>query len=409
MPNSGCCSSFGILPDRTEDIPKRQGGGRPRVAWGGGRGIVSSHAERSGTLRTDDIWGECARIARDGGLAALATVARRRGSLPMSATAKMLVTAGGARIGTVGGGCMEAEITERALDVIDKRLPALSCHTLNAEMAGDYGLTCGGTASVFIEPVYSDPVLAAAYAAAAHAVAAGEHAVMATALDWTGTVVKALVVTGGDTHGEAPPDLIRAARRLPLDAESPVLRRSSVLDPVLSKPALLVFGGGHVGGAVARAAAFAGWSVTVVDDRADYAEAPRHPFADRTVCCDFHDVSAAIVLTPRTYAVVATRGHQHDALIVDQLAKHDLRYLGMLGSRRKVALTWKLLESWGHAPERLAQVHAPVGLPIGADTPEEIAVSVVAEMIAVRRAVGVRRGGRGALSSSQLTAQGERA
>lgn len=301
---------------------------------------------------------------------------------------------------------MEAEIAERALDVAETRRPALSSHTLNAEMAGDYGLTCGGTASVFIEPVHSDPVLAAAYAAAVHAVAAGDHAVMATALEWTDRPVKVLVA-GGEVHGAAPAELIRAARRLTVDAESPVLRRSCLLDPVLSKPTLLVFGGGHVGGAVARAAAFAGWSVTVIDDRSDYADAVRHPFADRTVCCDFHDVSAAIVLTPRTYAVVATRGHQHDALIVDQLAKHELRYLGMLGSRRKVALTWKLLESWGHAPGRLAQVHAPVGLPIGADTPEEIAVSVVAEMIAVRRAGGVRRGGRGALSSSQLTAQGE--
>ncbi|CAN5194283.1 XdhC family protein [soil metagenome] len=358
-------------------------------------------------MRTDDIWGECARISRDGGLAALATVARRRGSLPMSATAKMLVTAGGARIGTVGGGCMEAEITERALDVIETRRPALSCHTLNAEMAGDYGLTCGGTASVFIEPVYADSALAAVYAAAARAVAGGEHAVMATALEWPDRPLKALAI-GNSVHGEAAPELIRAARRLPVDAESPVLRRSYLLDPVLSKPPLLVFGGGHVGGAVARAAAFAGWNVTLVDDRGDYAEAGRHPFADRTVCCDFHDIAAAVPLTARTYAVVATRGHQHDALIVDQLARHELRYIGMLGSRRKVALTWKLLESWGHAPERLARVRAPVGLPIGADTPEEIAISVVAEMISVRRAGSVRRGGRGTLSSSQLTAKGAR-
>lgn len=347
-------------------------------------------------------------MARSGGLAALATVARRRGSLPMSATAKMLVTAGGARIGTVGGGCMEAEIVERALDVIEARRPALSRHTLNAVMAGDYGLTCGGTATVFIEPVYAEPRLAAAYAAAAQAVASGEHTVMVTALEWSDRPSKVLVASNG-VYGDPAPALVRAAKGFPRDAESPVLRRSYLLDPVLSKPVLLVFGGGHVGGAVARAAAFAGWSVTVVDDRADYADIVRHPFVERTVCCDFHDVAAAVGLTPRTYAVVATRGHQHDALIVDQLARHELRYLGMLGSRRKVALTWRLLESWGHAPESLARVHAPVGLSIGADTPEEIAVSVVAEMIAVRRTGSVRRGGRGSLSSSQLIAKGARA
>ena len=303
---------------------------------------------------------------------------------------------------------MEAEITERALDVIERRHPALSQHTLNAKMAGDYGLTCGGTASMFIEPVHADPDLTAAYAAAAQAVAGGDQAVMATGLEWEGRPAKALVLADA-VHGRAPATLIRAARQLGADAESPVLRRGFVLDPVLSKPDLLVFGGGHVGGAVARAAAFAGWSVTVVDDRAEYADAVRHPYADRTVCCDFHDVSAALAFTARSYAVVATRGHQHDALIVDQLAGKGLRYLGMLGSRRKVALTWQLLESWGHSPDRLARVHAPVGLAIGADTPEEIAVSIVAEMIAVRRAGRVRRGGRGALSSSQLSETGAQA
>ncbi|MGH7656079.1 MAG: XdhC family protein, partial [Gemmatimonadaceae bacterium] len=113
-----------------------------------------------------DILAECARIAAGSsaaGAGALASVAKRHGSLPMSATAKMLVTAGGARIGTVGGGCLEAEIIERAHDVLQRRVPALSTHSLNAELAGDYGLTCGGTAELFIEPVYSDDRLAAVY------------------------------------------------------------------------------------------------------------------------------------------------------------------------------------------------------------------------------------------------------
>lgn len=303
---------------------------------------------------------------------------------------------------------MEAEITERALDVIEQRRPAVSEHTLNAQLAGDYGLTCGGTATVFIEPVHSDATLEAAYTAAASAAAACDHAVMATGLEWPTRPLKALVAAAA-VHGEVPDELVRAARRLAAGVETPVLRRGFVLDPVLSKPELIVFGGGHVGGAVARAAAVAGWRVTVVDDRAEYADALRHPYADRTVCCDFHDVASAATVTERTYAVVATRGHQHDALIVDQLAGKGLRYLGMLGSRRKVALTWQLLESWGHSAERLARVHAPVGLAIGADTPEEIAVSIVAEMIAVRRAGRVRRGGGGALSSSQPSETGAQA
>jgi xanthine dehydrogenase accessory factor len=176
--------------------------------------------------------------------------------------------------------------------------------------------------------------------------------------------------------------------------EAPVLSEAALVEAVSSAPRLVVFGGGHVGAKVAEAAAFAGWRVTVVDDRAEYADRGRLPFAERTVVCDYHDLPAALGLDASTYAVVATRGHQHDAVIVDQLARRELRYLGMLGSRRKVALTWRLLERWGVPAERLGGVRAPVGLAIGADTPAEIAISVLAEMIAVRRC----RDGEGALS-----------
>jgi xanthine dehydrogenase accessory factor len=348
-----------------------------------------------------NLWAECARIAADGGLGALATVVRRRGSLPMSATAKMLVTAGGARFGTVGGGCLEAEITERSLDAMQAREPLLSRHTLNSSMAGDYGLTCGGTATLFIEPVSAEGCLAEVYAAAADAFARGEAAVMVTAVAWPDGPAKALVA-GRRAVGHAGAGLLRSARALSQDVETPVLRRTHVLDAVLPPPPLIVFGGGHVGAAVARAAAFAGWHVTVVDDRAEFADPDRHPAAVGTVCCDFHDVGTTLPLTPRTYAVIATRGHQHDALIAEQLARRELRYVGMLGSRRKVALTWRLLQSWGVPPERLERFHAPVGLAIGADTPEEIAVSVVAEMIAVRRAGTRRRRSPAALSSSAV-------
>jgi xanthine dehydrogenase accessory factor len=144
---------------------------------------------------------------------------------------------------------------------------------------------------------------------------------------------------------------------------------------------------------VAEAAAFAGWRVTVADDRADFADARRLPFAESVVVCDFHDVLTAVQLDADTYVVIATRGHQHDVVLAGQLVPKALRYLGMLGSRRKVALTAKVLREWGISDDAIDEVHAPVGLSIGADTPEEIAVSVVAEMISVRRAGSRRRGG----------------
>jgi xanthine dehydrogenase accessory factor len=339
------------------------------------------------------VLAECARLAGGAGAGALASVARRRGSLPMSATAKMLVTASGARLGTVGGGCLEAEITERALEVIERRTPAVSEHTLNAELAGDYGLTCGGTAVMFIEPVFTDPLLASIYGECVALLGRGERAMMASGLDWSAGPEKGLLMADARWIGSEHPrlrTLVDAARRA---GEEQRYEGEIFAELVAGAPRLIVFGGGHVGARVAEAAAFAGWRVTVVDDRPDFADASRLPFAERTVVCDFHDLPATLGADADSYVVVATRGHQHDALIAEQLARRDLRYLGMLGSRRKVALTWRLLAAAGVPEARLEAIHAPIGLSIGADTPEEIAVSIVAEMIAVRRAGSRRRGG----------------
>lgn len=355
-----------------------------------------------------EILAECARLAGGAGAGALASVGKRHGSLPMSATAKMLVTAGGARLGTVGGGCLEAEIIERAMDVLERRVPAVSSHSLNAELAGDYGLTCGGTAEMVIEPVYPDAVLAAVYAEAASVVARGEHAVMASALDWTDGPRKAIWSHPGDEGelvGRADDAMRAAMRAFDARAEAPFVESGVMVERIAGKPRLVVFGAGHVGAKVAQAAAFAGWRVSVVDDRADFADASRLPFAERAVVCDFHEVAAAVPLDAETYVVIATRGHQHDVVLAGQLAPLGLRYLGMLGSRRKVAMTAKVLREWGVPEPDLARIHAPVGIAIGADTPEEIAVSVVAEMIAVRRAGSRRRGGEHAALSGSAVAE----
>jgi xanthine dehydrogenase accessory factor len=338
------------------------------------------------------ILSECARLAAGGGAGALATVAVRRGSLPMSATAKMLVTTRGARHGTVGGGCLEAEISERALEVAAARMPAISHHTLNSELAGDYGLTCGGTAVMFIEPVYEDETLVQVYSAAVSILSKGVRAAVVTSVNWNDGVQKA-VFADGEVIGKSSRAMSDAAVSLDPHAELPLLSGQILAEPLVGKPRLVVFGGGHVGARVADAAAFAGWRVTVVDDRPDFADPTRHPKAEATVTCDYHDLPPTLAIDADTYVVVATRGHQHDAVVVEQLARLDTRYLGMLGSRRKVALTWKLLEERGISRARLDQVHAPVGLSIGADTPEEIAISVVAELIATRRSGSRRRGG----------------
>ena len=331
-------------------------------------------------------------MAAGRGTGALASVARRRGSLPMSATAKMLVASDGSRMGTVGGGCLEAEITERAFDVISSGKPAISEHTLNADVAGDYGLTCGGTAVMFIEPVMNNSSLHNVYDRCCELLQTGDRGVVATALDWSPGPRKSLLAQGA-VVGSADAELTELLVGFGANREEHTLGDAAFVEPVTGPARLVVFGGGHVGASVAQAASFAGWRVTIVDDRAEYADRSRFPFAEAVRVVEYHAIPADLLLDDMTYVVVATRGHQHDALIVEQIAGRPLRYLGMLGSRRKVALTWRMLAELGVEPDGLDRIHAPIGLSIGADTPQEIAISVVAEMIAVRRAGSKRRGG----------------
>lgn len=331
------------------------------------------------------ILNECARLAAGGGVGALASVVRRRGSLPMSATAKLLVTADGARFGTVGGGCLEADVMEQALDVCERRVPVCKSHTLNAELAGDYGLTCGGTADVFIEPVMPDAPLAALYAEAAAVVARGDRALLVTARTWPDGAPQKLL----RTHeidliaGDGAPLLVHA-NAFDAKRDEPLLGDDAVVEALVGAPRLVVFGAGHVGARICQAAAFAGWRVTIVDDRADFADAARLPWAERVLVCDFGDVRAAAVAASDC-VVIATRGHQHDALIASQIAPLRPRFVGMLGSRRKAALTAQALRGWGISDDDVSRIVCPVGLDVGADTPEEIAISVVGQLVAVRR------------------------
>jgi xanthine dehydrogenase accessory factor len=290
---------------------------------------------------------------------------------------------------------------EQALDVCERRLPVCTSHTLNAELAGDYGLTCGGTADVFIEPVIPDQALAALYAEAAAAVARGERAVLATARTWPDGAPRKLlrtargeVAAGGEavgadaTHGDAAGSdtlaMRNAIRAFDDHCDEPTLGDAIVVEPLLGAPRLVVFGAGHVGARICEAAAFAGWRVTVVDDRAEFADAARLPRAEQVLVCDFGDVRAATV-APTDCVVICTRGHQHDALIASQVAPLRPRFLGMLGSRRKAALTTQVLRGWGVDADAVDSIVCPVGLDVGADTPEEIAVSLVGQLIAVRR------------------------
>ena len=314
-----------------------------------------------------NVWQAAAELLRQSRSGALATVARARGSTPVPAGTKMLVGSEGRLIGSVGGGCVEADVIGAALDAQAQRRPTLLTHHLNADLAGDLGLSCGGTVDIFVEPLLADE----AYLRVLESAAGAESGLVRTATEWRKGPVKTFEpLTRGSARG--------AAATLTRDGRF-------VEERLIPAPRVLVFGAGHVGAAIARAASAAGFRVVVIDDRAEYADPSRF---DASVTVLAADVAAALAQYPLTSGdavVIATRGHRNDADILERVATSPAGYVGLLGSRRKRIVVSKGLKAAGVPAKSLQRVRVPVGLPIGAVTPEEIAVSVVAELIGWRR------------------------
>jgi xanthine dehydrogenase accessory factor len=160
---------------------------------------------------------------------------------------------------------------------------------------------------------------------------------------------------------------------------------SVYLEVVESKPVFLVVGAGHIGRSLSKLTNFLGFHVTVLDDREDFANAERLPEADEVICDDFEAVLDRYPIGPNTYIVLVTRGHKRDELALRRCLGRGAAYLGMIGSKRRTATVLEHLRDEGFDPDELARVRTPIGLDIGAETPEEIAISIAAEVILLRR------------------------
>jgi xanthine dehydrogenase accessory factor len=257
-----------------------------------------------------DIFEEVVRMRGAGERGALATIVHTNGSIPSYESSRMLVRDDGSILGTVGGGCVEAEVWAAAKEVIISEQPRKLTFNLNHDAEYDAGLICGGTLEIFVEPV-------------------------------------------------------------------------------LPRPLLYIFGGGHVSTAVAPIAHQAGFKIGIVDDREAFANAQRFPMATE-IYTSYADAFEKIQPNSSSYLLIVTRGHSGDMRVLAWALGTEARgfvprYIGMMGSKRKVIAVYKALEKEGFTAAQFDRVHAPVGLEIGALTPEEIAISITAELIAVRR------------------------
>lgn len=313
------------------------------------------------------IWRAALDLFRETRGGALATIARARGSTPVPAGTKMLVGPEGRLRGSVGGGCVEADTIGAALTAQASGVPALLTHHLNADLAGDLGLSCGGTVDIFVEPLVGDRAYLDALAQAAGA----DAGVVTTAVRWDAGPSKTFAPLGADVAAGPAAALSADGRR--------------VVERFAPAPRVVVFGAGHVGAAIARAAHAAGFRVVLVDDRPEFADADRFPDPVTVWATEADEAWRRLAAAPGDAVVIATRGHRYDALILERAVQSPAGYVGLLGSRRKREVIVRALEAAGVARAALERVRVPVGLPIGAVTPEEIAVSVVAELIAWRR------------------------
>jgi xanthine dehydrogenase accessory factor len=253
-----------------------------------------------------DIFEEITRLRKAGRKGALATIINVQGSVPSYETSKILIRDDGSIVGTVGGGCVEADVWSAAQDVMKEEKPRRMHFNLNENPDADQGLVCGGSLDIFIEPI-------------------------------------------------------------------------------LATPTLYLFGGGHVSLSISKVATLAGFETIVADDRQAFANKDRFPEALETYAGDWENTFARLQPNDFSYLVIATRGHKGDLTCLRWALTTPARFVGMIGSKRKLIEFSKVLTAEGVGGDQLERVHSPVGLDIGSLTPGEIAVAVVAEMVAVRR------------------------
>lgn len=342
-----------------------------------------------------EVYARMAELEREGRRFAVATVVRTSGSTPQVVGAKLLVDDLGRIVGTLGGGCVEGDAFTEAREVIATGRSSLREYELTEDLAYDTGLVCGGTMWIAIEPGESalrvaerdflGDVLAAS--------SGGRPVALSTLLRRDGKELapagRLFVEPDGRSHGSlgdaslderalaAAREVLRegTARNVPLDETHELL-----VEPVLSRPHLVVVGGGHVGLALAKQGALLDMDVTVLDDRPEFAARERFPAPIEVMNADMAEALRTMTIGWNSFVVIATRGHKLDAQCLRAAVTLPARYVGLLGSRRKTILVARMLRDEGVSEERLRTVHAPIGLDLGGRTPAEIALAVLAEI-----------------------------
>ena len=346
-----------------------------------------------------DIFHEAVNELEAGDPVVMATVVRTKGSTPQKPGAKLLVRSDGSGVGTLGGGCVEGDIWFAAKELMKKGGTAeYREYQLNEELAADDGLVCGGTMYFVIDPVY-EPQDYLPYAREIDGAYGGDGAVALATLvrpapgGGSRLGAKLFIRENGTTEGTLDnPDLdhqaIEKGLELMVHGRNDYVSAESgaeyFVEAYTTPPQLVVCGGGHVSKAIAPLAKNLGFRVFITDDREEFADKKRFPEADILVQLKPEEALQQLPINPNTFIVVATRGHRYDNVALEAAARTPARYVGLMGSKRKTVLIYEDLLRNGLSIERIKEIRSPVGLDIRARTPEEIALSVMAEVLMFR-------------------------
>jgi xanthine dehydrogenase accessory factor len=347
-----------------------------------------------------DIFAQIVATLRNQESVVLATIISSSGSSPLPPGSSLMVKrAGTSAIGTVGGGAVEASVIKRSKALFEGSADS-AIERFELDENGPEGMICGGAIDVLIERIGPEDL--SLFSQLIDSRDAGGDCVLLRGTHASKSRVRRVIVKGssreslqsaqirdffqesGTTEDALLPSAQRAVRQESVERVSG-LHGEVIIQPIIGTQPLIIFGGGHVGRSLSRVAALSGYSVIIVDEREEYARQSRFPEATRTISRDWNTAFKELKITPATSIVIVTSGHKSDAEVLHHAATTCARYVGMIGSRKKVAATFSQLIKDGVPRDALQRVHAPIGLNIGSVTAEEIAVSILAELIRARR------------------------
>ena len=320
---------------------------------------------------------------KNGGSAVLCSIIASSGSAPRGEGAKMAVFPDGSTVGTIGGGAVELRSTQLALEALKTGSSHTHAFHLSPNEVEDIGMICGGNVTVYFQ-----------YLSPASLPLVEEICRLLTesgGCSWLVTVLKdeSFWDMGiyDRTHGLRFTDAVELSTLEPLLQSGSVLQKGNpacYVEPLTTAGTVYIFGGGHVGQALVPFLTKTGFRVVVFDNRPHAAVPERFPGAARVILGDYDHIGEQVTLTADDYAVIMTPGHQSDREVLAQVLRTPATYVGCIGSRHKVAKTREILLSQGIPEADIDRIHSPIGLPIGGETPEEVALSVAAELVAHR-------------------------